>query len=153
MIGGMDETGAASGIPTLEEMRGVRDTTVLGALGIELVEADADHVVLRLPVGPKVHQPYGFLHGGVSVVLAETGSSIGAWMRAGEGFEVFGIDINASHLRAVRDGIVTSTSTPVRQGRAIAVWNTEITDEQGRLVCVSRCTLAVKPAGVVGERG
>lgn len=120
----------------------------MGALDIELIEASGERVVLLMPVVTKVHQPYGLLHGGASVVMAETGASIGAWLGAGPDFQVFGVEINANHLSSVRDGHVTSVSTPIRQGRTIAVWETHIThNETGKLVCVSRCTLAIKAAG------
>ena len=122
--------------------------TIMGALDIELIEASGDRVVLRMPVAPTVHQPYGLLHGGASVVLAETGASIGAWLGAGPEFQAFGVEINANHLSSVRTGHVTSVSTPVRQGRTMAVWDTRIThDETEKLVCVSRCTLVIKAAG------
>lgn len=128
-----------------EALASMRERTILGTLGIEIVEASGKRVVLRMPVGPQVHQPYGFLHGGASVVLAETGASMGAWLAAGGDYETFGVEINANHLRPVRDGVVTAVSEPIRQGRTIAVWDTRITDEHGRLACVSRCTVAVRP--------
>ena len=81
-------------------------------------------------------------------MLAETGASIGAWLGAGPEFQAFGVEINANHLSSVRSGHVTAVSTPIRQGRTLAVWETRIThDETDKLVCVSRCTLAIKPAG------
>src|SRR4051794_30666167 len=126
-------------------MREVRERTVMGTLGIDVVEMGPERVVLRMPVGEKVHQPYGLLHGGVSVVLAETGASLGAWIAAGPEFNTFGVEINANHLRSVRSGVVTSVSEPVRQGRTMAVWDTRITDDKDRLICVSRCTLAIRP--------
>ncbi len=141
-----DDTDTPRTVPTLESMQAVRERTIMGALGIELVEASAERVVLSMEVGPRVHQPYGFLHGGASVVLAETAASIGAWMAAGPECSTFGLEINANHLRPVRSGMVTATATPIRNGRSIAVWDTAITDEHDRLVCVSRCTLAVRPA-------
>jgi uncharacterized protein (TIGR00369 family) len=133
-------------MPDIDTMRALRDVTIMGTLGIDLVEASAERVVLEMDVGPHVHQPYGYLHGGASVVLAETGASIGAWLAAGPDMHTLGIEINANHLRPVRDGRVRAESTPVRQGRSIAVWDTRITDGDGRLVCVSRCTVAVRPA-------
>lgn len=132
--------------PTIESMQAIRERTIMGALGINLVEAAADRVVLTMEVEPRVHQPYGFLHGGASVVLAETAASIGAWMAAGPESSTFGIEINANHLRPVRSGVVTATATPIRNGRSIAVWDISITDSADRLICVSRCTLAVRPA-------
>ncbi len=127
-----------------EQMRAIRERTVLGALGIDVVEMTGERVVLELEVGPRVHQPYGFLHGGVSALLSETCASMGAWLAAGADVEAFGVEVNANHLRPVREGVVRATGTPIRQGRTIAVWDTRIEDEQGRLVCVSRCTVALK---------
>jgi uncharacterized protein (TIGR00369 family) len=99
-----------------------------------------------MPVGPKVHQPFGLLHGGASVALAETVASTAAWMNVDQATEiVMGIEINANHLRAKRDGVVVATATPVHVGRRTQVWDVRITDEEGKAVCVSRCTLAVVP--------
>lgn len=121
-------------------------TTVLDTLGIVVEEATAERVVLSLDVGPAVHQPFGLLHGGVNVVLAETCASIGALLGAPEGHLAYGVEINANHLRSVREGRVVATGTPIRQGRTIAVWDTKIEDAEGRLTCVSRCTVAIRPA-------
>ncbi len=131
--------------PDLETMREIRERTIMGALGIDLVEASSSRVVLTMQVGPQVHQPYGFLHGGASVVLSETAASMGAWIAAGPDASTFGVEVNANHLRPVRSGMVTATATPIKQGRTIAVWDTQIVDEQGRLICVSRCTVAIRP--------
>jgi uncharacterized protein (TIGR00369 family) len=121
--------------------------TLLTTLGIEFVEAGKERVVARMPVGPKVHQPFGLLHGGASVALAETVASTGAWMNCDQARErVVGIEINANHLRALRDGVVTAVATPVHVGRRTQVWQVHIADEKGKAVCVSRCTLAVVPA-------
>lgn len=133
-----------------EAIEAVRARTVLETLGVEVVEAGPDRVVLTLDVGPHVHQPYGFLHGGVSALLAETCASIGSWLAAGPDHEAFGIEINANHVRPVRAGRIVATGTPLRQGRTIAVWDTRIEDDRGRLVCVSRCTVALRPTGAVG---
>jgi 1,4-dihydroxy-2-naphthoyl-CoA hydrolase len=120
--------------------------TLLSTLGIEITEAGRERVVARMPVGPKVHQPFGLLHGGASVALAETVASTAGWMNVDQEKEtVVGLEINANHLRAKRDGVVTATATPVHVGRRTHVWEVRITDEQGRAVCVSRCTLAVVP--------
>ena len=121
--------------------------TLLSTLGIEIVEATKERVVARMPVGPKVHQPFGLLLGGASVALAETVASTAAWMQVDQAREsVVGIEINANHLRAKRDGVVTAVASPVHIGRRTQVWEVRITDEAGKLVCVSRCTLAVVPA-------
>ena len=123
-----------------------QEVTLLTTLGIEIVEASKERVVARMPVGPKVHQPFGLLHGGASVALAETVASTGGWMHVDREKEtVVGIEINANHLRAKRDGVVTATATPVHIGRKTHVFEVRIADEQGKLVCVSRCTLAVVP--------
>jgi 1,4-dihydroxy-2-naphthoyl-CoA hydrolase len=130
---------------TAEVARTLRERTVLGPLGIDVVEMSGERVVLALEVGPRVHQPYGYLHGGVSALLSETCASMGAWLAAGDGVEALGVEINANHLRPVREGRIVATGTPIRQGRTIAVWDTRIEDDQGRLVCVSRCTVALRP--------
>ncbi len=124
-----------------------QEETLLTSLGIEVVEATKERVVARMPVGPRVHQPFGVLHGGASVALAETVASTGGWMNVDQEKErVVGIEINANHLRAKRDGVVTAVATPVHIGRRTHVWDVRITDEQDKLVCVSRCTLAIVPA-------
>jgi 1,4-dihydroxy-2-naphthoyl-CoA hydrolase len=121
-----------------------QEETLLTTLGIEIVEATKERVVARMPVGPRVHQPFGLLHGGASVALAETVASTGAWMQVDHEKErVVGIEINANHLRAKRDGTVTAVATPVHIGRRTQVWEVRIADEEGKAVCVSRCTIAV----------
>jgi uncharacterized protein (TIGR00369 family) len=95
-----------------------------------------------------VHQPFGLMHGGASVVLAETVASMAAWMNVDQQTQrVVGLEINANHLRAKRDGMVTAVATPVHLGRRTQVWEIRITDEADKLVCLSRCTLAVIAAG------
>jgi uncharacterized protein (TIGR00369 family) len=118
---------------------------VHAALGISVVSASKDKVVVQVPVTEKVHQPYGILHGGVSVVLAESAASMGAAIAAGPDFIAMGTDINASHLRSISSGILTATAVPLRVGRTMQVWNIDLTDDQGRLICVSRCTVAIRP--------
>ena len=118
-------------------------------LDVEVLEAGPDRVVLRLPVGWKVHQPYGILHGGVSALLAESAASFGGALAAGPDRSVVGIELNASHLRPLRDGRLTATATPVRVGRSVQVWRIALTDDDGRAICEARCSLAVvdSPAG------
>ncbi len=124
----------------------LQQETLLATLGIEIVEATPERVVARMPVGPRVHQPFGLLHGGASVALAETVASTAAWMNVDQSTEiVVGIEINANHVRAKRDGEVTATATPLHVGRRTQVWDVRVEDEEGRLVCASRCTLAVVP--------
>lgn len=119
--------------------------TLLDTLGIEVTEAGPDRVVATMPVEARHHQPLGYLHGGASVALAETIVSVGAYLAAPEGYTAFGQEINANHLRSVREGRVEAVGTPFHVGRTSQVWGVEIRDEEGRLVCVSRCTLAVVP--------
>lgn len=123
-----------------------RRQTLLTTLEMEIVEQTKERVVARMPVGPKVHQPFGLLHGGASVALAETVASLAGWMNCDQAREnVVGIEINANHLRGKKDGYVTATATPVHVGRRTQVWNVMIVDEQGKGICASRCTLAVVP--------
>jgi uncharacterized protein (TIGR00369 family) len=97
-----------------------------------------------MPITDAARQPFGLLHGGVSVVLAESCASVGTWLNIDQDTQTaVGIEINANHLRAKRDGVVTATGTPLYKGRTTFVWDIRITDEQTKLVCVSRCTVAV----------
>lgn len=128
----------------MELMREASKGTLSDVLGIELVELSKEKIVARMPVEKRVHQPFGLLHGGASVVLAETVASIGAWMNVGEsGKAAVGLEINANHLRGKRDGWVTATAVPLHLGRATHVWEIRLTDEAGKLVCISRCTMAI----------
>ena len=118
--------------------------TLMEALGIRFTELGEGVLRATMPVDPRTHQPYGLLHGGASVALAETlGSSAGMLMAGGNA--VVGLEINANHLRAVREGTVTGTARPLHLGRSTQVWQIEIADDAGRPVCVSRITLAVLP--------
>ena len=116
-------------------------------LDIEIIEMSDEKVVATMPVTKKHHQPFGVLHGGVSVVLAESVASVGAYLAAPDGFVAMGIEINANHIRAVREGTVTAVATPVHRGRSTQVWQVEITGENEKLICVSRCTLAIVKKG------
>jgi uncharacterized protein (TIGR00369 family) len=130
----------------MSPLTNLQQETLLATLGIEIVEATKERVIATMPVGPKVHQPFGLLHGGASVSLAETAASLAAYMNVDHATETaVGIEINANHLRAKRDGVVTATATPVHVGKRTQVWDVRIEDEEGRAVCVSRCTLAVVP--------
>lgn len=118
--------------------------TILEALGIEIVELNEDRVVATMPVTGATKQPAGVLHGGASVVLAETVASVGTWnLIDRENQQAVGLEINANHIRSKSDGVVTATGTPLHRGRTTMVWDIKITDEEGKLVCVSRCTVAV----------
>jgi len=115
-------------------------------LGIEYVELEAERVVMTMPVDARHHQPLGYLHGGASVVLAESVATVGAWLNCPPGKVAFGSEINASHLRPKRSGTLTAVGTPVQVGRTNQVWEVYIRDEDDKLVCVSRCRLAVVDA-------
>ncbi|WP_328284605.1 hotdog fold thioesterase [Anoxybacillus sp. J5B_2022] len=122
----------------------MRKGTLIETLGIEIIELGQGHVVATMPVDHRTHQPFGLLHGGASVALAETVASIGAYALVDHETEgVVGLEINANHIRAVRSGTVTATGTVLHRGKTTMVWDIKITDEQQRLVCVSRCTIAV----------
>ena len=114
-----------------------RDTAV-AHLGIEFLEVGADFLTARVPVDARTRQPFGLLHGGVSLVLAETRGSC-----APEGCQVVGLDINANHLKAVRSGWVTGVARPIHVGRTTQVWQIDLSNEAGERTCVSRLTIAV----------
>ncbi len=114
-------------------------------MGIVFTETSADRLVATMPVAGNT-QPFGLLHGGASVVLAESLGSIGAVLHAGPGRVAVGVDINATHHRAVRDGLVTGVATPLHRGRTMASYEIVITDEQGRRVCTARLTCAIRDA-------
>lgn len=128
-----------------EDFRKVRDNTIVGVLGIEFETIEPDRVVATMPVDHRTHQPFGLLHGGASVVLAETVASVGAALNAGPGRTAVGMEINANHIRPKRSGIVRGVATPSHIGKSTSVWEIRILDEQDRLVCLSRCTLAFVP--------
>ena len=118
--------------------------TLMQALGIEFTELGDGYLRATMPVDARTHQPYGLLHGGASVALAETlGSSAGMMMAGGNA--VVGLEINANHLRAVRSGLVTGTARPLHIGRSTQVWEIRVEDDAGKPVCISRITLAVLP--------
>lgn len=120
------------------------NTYAAGALGIEMLEAGDDYLRARMPVDERTKQPAGLLHGGASVLLAETLASWAAqFVVDGSKQSCVGLEINANHVRAVTDGWVYGTTRPLHLGRATQVWETRITDEQDRLVCISRMTIAV----------
>ncbi|NNN01961.1 MAG: PaaI family thioesterase [Acidimicrobiaceae bacterium] len=116
------------------------------SLGIETVFVSADKVVLEVEVGPKVHQPYGILHGGVSALLAEGAASLGGAVSVGPDHIVVGTELNCSHLRSMTSGVLRATATPVRKGRTVHVWKIDLTDADDRLICVARCSLQVLDA-------
>ncbi|MBP1950316.1 hotdog fold thioesterase [Virgibacillus litoralis] len=120
--------------------------TLMESLGIEVSSLDKNLVTMTMPVDHRTHQPAGFLHGGANVALAESAASIGAYMNVTpEEFNVFGIEINANHVKSKREGIVTAKGTPVHIGKTTMVWEINIVDENDDLICISRCTIGVVP--------
>ena len=114
------------------------------AIGINITAATKDKVVATMPVDDRTRQPFGLLHGGASAALAETVASIGAYLNVDPNTQAaVGIELNANHLRGKTEGIVTATATPLHRGRTIQVWEIRIEDEDAKLVCASRCTLAI----------
>ena len=135
---------------SLDQVNGWHNTMV-EHIGIVVTEIGDDYVRGTMPVDARTHQPYGLLHGGASVALAETLGSLGAMMCADAKTHLaVGLDINANHLRGVTDGIVTGTARAIHVGRTTQVWEIRIEDENGKLVCISRLTLAVVPRQAPG---
>ena len=123
----------------------MRDT-IMEAIGIEVAELSAERVVATMPVHGPTKQPFGVLHGGASVVLAETVASLGTYNLIDQESQLaMGLEINANHIRAKSEGLVTAVGTPLHTGRKVMVWDVRITDEEDKLICVSRCTVAVVP--------
>src|SRR6201991_3500308 len=128
----------------LEQLRANATRNLADTIGITLTELTAERVVATMPVDQRTRQPFGILHGGASVALAETVASIGATANVDrKEFLAVGLEINANHLRAKAEGQVTATATPIHIGRTTHVWDVLIVDESDRLVCVSRCTIAI----------
>ena len=117
--------------------------TATSHLGIEFLEVGDDFITARVQVDERTRQPYGLLHGGVSVVLAETLGSCGAAFATPEGHQAVGLDINANHLKGVTSGWVTGITRPVHIGRTTQVWQIEMRSDAGELTCVSRITMAI----------
>jgi len=129
------------------------DSELLRFLGVRIESISDDKTVLSMQVTPRVHQYIGIMNGGVSLVLAETAASIGAVMRSDlTRVAPVGIEINANHLRAVSRGKVTAAATSLYHGKTISVWQIEIKDERQRLVCISRCTIALRKGGAMIDK-
>lgn len=135
-----------NGTVDLEALTALGAASMPGHLGIEFVDAGDDWLKARMPVDRRTHQPYGRLHGGASVALAETIASVGGAMAVDPAASaVVGMEINANHIRPVREGFVYGVAKAEALGRTTQVWTIRITDDDGRLVCLSRITLAVIP--------
>ncbi|HHX8312216.1 TPA: hotdog fold thioesterase [Vibrio diabolicus] len=129
---------------SIEILNATSKNTLIEHLQIEYTDFTDDSLTATMPVCNFTHQPLGMLHGGASVVLAETLGSLAANFSVDEGSYCVGLDINANHVRAMRSGHVIGTAKPVHLGVSTQVWQIDITDERGRLVCTSRLTIAVK---------
>jgi uncharacterized protein (TIGR00369 family) len=132
-------------MPLVAQMTALNPTSLLQRMGIEITEASRERIVATMPVEGNT-QPYGLLHGGASVVLAETLGSVGSAIHAGPERIVVGTDINATHHRAARSGLVTGVATPISLGRTLCSWDVVVSDEDGRRVCTSRITCLVREA-------
>ena len=131
-------------MPTPKDQKAeIEGSGIHAHLGISILEASPEKVVLDLPVGPTVYQPYGLLHGGVSALLAESAASIGGSLNVPEGKGVVGIEISASHLRSMTTGTLRATATPIRIGRSVQVWHVDLSDETGRQIADAKCTVSV----------
>ncbi|MER3547164.1 MAG: esterase [Rhodanobacteraceae bacterium] len=129
------------------------ENTLMRAIGIRITEIGEDFLRGTMPVDARTHQPYGILHGGASVALAETLGSTAAMLCCEDGYAAVGLEINANHIRAVRSGVVTGTAQPLHIGRNTQVWEIRIENEAGQLTCISRLTMAVVPQRAVAPRG
>ncbi len=133
--------------PKIEDMNRQMQNTACSQLGIEITEIGPDYVVGTMPADARTFQPIGLVHGGANVLLAETLGSMAANLCLDNSKEyAVGQEINANHIRGVRDGVVTGTATIIHKGRASQVWEIRMVNSQGKLSCISRLTMAVIPA-------
>ena len=137
------ETPAFRRTATVASLNALSAGTAIERLGIRFTEVGSAHLSATMPVDAGTRQPYGLLHGGASVLLAETLGSSAGMLCVDEDQACVGIEINANHLRGVSEGVVTGTARPLHVGRSIQAWEIRIEDERQRLVCISRLTLAV----------
>lgn len=128
---------------SLERLNSGSANTLIEHLGIRYSEVGEDYLCATMPVEPRTHQPMGLLHGGASLVLAETLGSLAGNLCVSQEQCCVGLEINANHVRAKRDGVVTGTARPLHLGATTQVWQIELTDERQRLLCISRLTLSV----------
>lgn len=131
--------------PSIDALNQIGANTLVHHLGIKVIEIGNDYIKATMPVDHRTRQPMGLLHGGASVALSESMGSFASVLMVGDPAKspVVGLEINANHLKSVREGYVTATTSPIRIGRKIHVWNTEIHDQAGQLICTSRLTVMV----------
>ena len=136
------------GNPMNREMLDKMGQNTLGeSLGIDIQKVEDGYVEGTMPVDHRTHQPYGLLHGGASVALAETLGSVGShFLVADQGKGAVGIEINANHVKGKRDGVVTGKAKIVHRGGKLHIWSIDIVDEQDKLICTSRLTVMIVPA-------
>lgn len=129
---------------TIEELNALGANTMAQLLGMTFTEIGDDFLKLQMPVDHRTHQPYGILHGGASAALAETVGSVASSMCINNDKQLcVGMEINCNHVRGKTDGIVTATATALHLGATSHIWDIKITDEQGKLICISRLTMAI----------
>ncbi len=134
--------------PDLERLNASSKNTIVELLDITFDAFDDDSMTASMVVDHRTHQPFGLLHGGASVVLAESLGSMASYLCVDtKKFYCVGLEVNANHLRAVRSGRVTAVARPVHMGRTTHVWDIRLTDDSGKLSCISRLTIAVVPLG------
>ena len=133
---------------SIDQLQAFGNNSIAEHLGIEFTEVGADYIIARMPVDHRTHQPFGILHGGASVVLAETLGSIASYLCLKESSQknAVGLEINANHLRPVKEGFVYGKVTPIHIGRSTHIWDIKITNEENKLVCISRLTVAIVDA-------
>lgn len=131
-------------LPKLADLGSPGADCMPGFLGMEFVEVSNETITVRMPVDERTRQPYGRLHGGASVALAETAGSVAASMTVDRTqFATVGMEINANHIRPAYEGFVYATASPINIGRTTQIWSIRIVDDAGKLVCISRITMAV----------
>jgi 1,4-dihydroxy-2-naphthoyl-CoA hydrolase len=129
---------------TLEELNDMRANTLSELLDMHFTEVGENYLKLQMPVDHRTHQPYGLLHGGASAALAETAGSVASWLCIDPEQQIcVGMEINCNHVRSKRSGIVVATATALHIGATSHLWDIRITDEAGKLICISRLTVAV----------
>ena len=135
-------------LPDLAYLNAMRKNTICEVLDITFDAFDDNSITASMVVDHRTHQPFGLLHGGASVVLAETLGSMASYMCIDQKqFYCVGLEVNANHLRGVRSGRVSAVARPVHRGRTTHVWDIRLTDDTGKLTCISRLTIAVVPLG------
>ena len=130
--------------PDIEVINNFNKGTLVEHLGIEIIALGDDFVKARMPVDHRTRQPMGLLHGGASVVLSESMGSMASWLVSGDtNKSIVGIEVNANHLKSAKDGYVYSITKPIKLGRTLHIWNTEIFDANENLICISRLTVMI----------